>query len=116
MRKTAEELETRVEERTTDLASANFDLEKRNKLIRHVFGRYLSNDIVANLLESPEGLKLSGERRKITILASDLRGFTALSERMPPETVIKVLNLYLKKMADVIDQYHGTIDEYMGDG
>ena len=116
MRKTAEELEARVEERTTDLANVNLDLEKRNKLIRHVFGRYLSNDIVANLLESPEGLKLGGERRKITILASDLRGFTALAERMPPETVIKILNLYLKEMADVIDQYQGTIDEFMGDG
>ena len=116
MRKTAEELEARVEERTTDLANANLDLEKRNKLIRHVFGRYLSNDIVANLLENPEGIKLGGERRKITILASDLRGFTALSERMSPEKVIKVLNLYLKDMADVIDQYHGTIDEYIGDG
>ena len=116
MRKTAEELEARVEERTTDLANANLDLEKRNKLIHQVFGRYLSNDIVANLLESPEGLKLGGERRKITILASDLRGFTALSERMSPEKVIKLLNVYLEDMADVIEQYNGTIDEYIGDG
>lgn len=84
--------------------------------IRKTFGRYLTDEVVANLLEHPEGLKLGGERRKITILTSDLRGFTALSERLSPEEVIKVLNLYLRYMADVITQYQGTIDEFMGDG
>lgn len=84
--------------------------------IRKTFGRYLTDEVVANLLEHPEGLKLGGERRKITILTSDLRGFTALSERLSPEEVIKVLNLYLGYMADVITQYQGTIDEFMGDG
>ncbi len=84
--------------------------------IRHIFGRYLSAEIVSNLLERPEGLKLGGERRTITILTSDLRGFTALSERLSPEEVVKVLNFYLSYMADVITSYQGTIDEFMGDG
>ncbi|MEO0769773.1 MAG: adenylate/guanylate cyclase domain-containing protein, partial [Cyanobacteria bacterium J06649_4] len=84
--------------------------------IRRTFGRYLSDEIVTTLLENPEGQKLGGERRKITILTSDLRGFTATAERLPPETVIKVLNFYLGRMAEVIAQYHGTIDEFMGDG
>ncbi|MDT9178841.1 MAG: adenylate/guanylate cyclase domain-containing protein [Limnospira sp. PMC 1291.21] len=84
--------------------------------IRKTFGRYLSDEIVANLLEHPEGLKMGGERRKITILTSDLRGFTALSERLPPEEVVQVLNFYLSYMADVITHYQGTIDEFMGDG
>jgi adenylate cyclase len=84
--------------------------------IRKTFGRYLSDEIVATLLESPEGLSLGGERRKITILTSDLRGFTATSDRMPPEEVIKIINFYLKHMADVITRYQGTIDEFMGDG
>ncbi|BAY12108.1 adenylate/guanylate cyclase domain-containing protein [Calothrix sp. NIES-2098] len=116
LRQTARELEVRVTERTADLAQANTDLEKRNSLIRQVFGRYLSDEIVANLLESPEGLKLGGERRKITILTSDLRGFTAISERSQPEEVITILNIYLEYMADVITQYHGSINEFMGDG
>ncbi|HBB31098.1 MAG TPA: adenylate/guanylate cyclase domain-containing protein [Cyanobacteria bacterium UBA8803] len=116
LRQTAKDLEQRVRERTADLAQANVDLEKRNELIRQVFGRYLSDRIVAQLLESPEGLKLGGERRKITILTSDLRGFTSLSERMQPEEVIHILNLYLEYMADVITSYEGTIDEFMGDG
>ena len=57
--------------------------------IRNIFGRYLSAEIVSNLLEKPEGLKLGGERRKITILTSDLRGFTALSERLPLKKSLK---------------------------
>lgn len=84
--------------------------------IRKTFGRYLTDEIVANLLENPEGLKLGGDRRKITILTSDLRGFTRLSEQLQPEEVVKILNFYLAYMADVITKYQGTIDEFMGDG
>lgn len=84
--------------------------------IRKTFGRYLSDEIVATLLENPEGLKMGGERRRITIFTSDLRGFTATSERLPPEEVVKILNFYLEYMADVITKYQGTIDEFMGDG
>ncbi|MBW4560152.1 MAG: adenylate/guanylate cyclase domain-containing protein [Mojavia pulchra JT2-VF2] len=91
-------------------------LAKTAGAIRKTFGRYLTTEVVANLLESPEGLKLGGERRKITILTSDLRGFTAVSERLPAEEVIKIINLYLGYMADVITQHQGTIDEFMGDG
>ncbi|BAY10722.1 CHASE2 domain-containing protein [Calothrix sp. NIES-2098] len=91
-------------------------LARMGGAIRKTFGRYLTNEVVANLLENPDGLKLGGERRKITILTSDLRGFTAISERLPAEEVIKIINLYLGYMADVITQYQGTIDEFMGDG
>ncbi len=84
--------------------------------IRKTFGRYLTDAVVANLLENPEGLKLGGERRKITIFTSDLRGFTATSERLAPEEVVKILNFYLEHMADMITKYQGTIDEFMGDG
>ncbi|MEC4984712.1 MAG: adenylate/guanylate cyclase domain-containing protein [Oscillatoria sp. PMC 1068.18] len=84
--------------------------------IRKTFGRYLSDEVVTNLLDNPEGLKLGGERRKLTILTSDLRGFTATSERLAPEEVVKILNFYLEYMADVITKYGGTIDEFMGDG
>ena len=116
LRQSTKELEGRVKSRTADLAQANGELEQRNSLIRQVFGRYLSDAVVANLLERPEGLRLGGDRRMITILTSDLRGFTSLSDRLPPEAVIQVLNLYLEDMAEVINQYQGTIDEFMGDG
>ncbi len=84
--------------------------------IRKTFGRYLTDQVVANLLENPAALSLGGQRKKITILTSDLRGFTATSERLPPEEVVKILNFYLGIMADVITEYEGTIDEFMGDG
>lgn len=84
--------------------------------IRATFGRYITDDVVATLLENPEGAKLGGERRSITILTSDLRGFTAIAERLSPEEVVKVLNIYLGIMAEVITSYQGTIDEFMGDG
>lgn len=116
LRQTANELEGRVRERTADLAAANTDLEKRNVLIRQVFGRYLSDEIVANLLLNPQSLKLGGDRRKITILTSDLRGFTATSERLSAEEVVQALNIYLEYMADIITQYQGTINEFLGDG
>lgn len=118
LRQSTRELEGKVKSRTAQLSQVNTDLEERNNLIRQVFGRYLSNDIVTVLLKdaAKNELKLGGERRKITILTSDLRGFTAISERMAPEEVIKILNIYLEYMADVITQYRGTIDEFMGDG
>ncbi|MGL5034856.1 MAG: CHASE2 domain-containing protein [Microcystaceae cyanobacterium] len=84
--------------------------------IRKTFGRYLTDEVVANLLENPTGLTMGGERRRITILTSDLRGFTATAERLSPERVIQILNFYLGHMADVITKYQGTIDEFMGDG
>ncbi|MGK7933253.1 MAG: CHASE2 domain-containing protein [Microcystaceae cyanobacterium] len=84
--------------------------------IRKTFGRYLTDQVVENLLENPSGKDLGGVRKEITILTSDLRGFTATSERFPPEEVIKILNFYLGYMADVITKYEGTIDEFLGDG
>ena len=116
LNQTKKELESRVRERTADLADSNEDLKQRNILIRQVFGRYLSDEIVTNLLKRPKFLNLGGERRKITILTSDLRGFTAIAERLSAEEVIAILNSYLEKMADIIIQHQGTIIEFMGDG
>ena len=70
-------------------------VELRNRFIRETFGRYLTDEVVANLLDSPTGQKLGGEKRKITMMMSDLRGFTSLSERLAPERVVSLLNRYL---------------------
>jgi class 3 adenylate cyclase/ActR/RegA family two-component response regulator len=91
------------------------DLELHNRFIRHTFGRYLSKEVVSSLLESPEGLKLGGESRRVTILMSDLRGFTSVSERLGPEQVVRLLNTYLGAMATIILKHQGTIDEFIGD-
>ena len=91
-------------------------LETRTLLIRKTFGRYVSDEVVEQLLKSPDALKLGGERKKITMLTSDIRGFTATSERLEPEEVVKILNFYLQYMTDIINSYNGTIDKFMGDG
>lgn len=97
-------------------AGVNTYLAHSASQIRRTFSRYLSDQIVADLLENPDNLRLGGATRKITILTSDLRGFTALSEQLPPEQVVRMLNLYLGYMSDVINEYQGVIDEFMGDG
>ncbi|MBK4728810.1 response regulator [Oxynema sp. CENA135] len=91
-------------------------LKNEKAKIRKTFGRYVTEEVASNLLETERGLCLGGERRKLTILTSDLRGFTATSERLPPEEVIDILNFYFQYMADIISEYRGTIDEFMGDG
>jgi class 3 adenylate cyclase len=90
-------------------------LEVRNEFIRRTFGRYLSEEVVESLLETPQGLALGGEKREVTVLFADLRGFTAMSDRHTPEQVVGLLNTYLGAMADVITAYQGTIDEFIGD-
>jgi class 3 adenylate cyclase/ActR/RegA family two-component response regulator len=98
-----------------ELERLNEDLEVRNQFIRQAFGRYTSDELVARLLETPEGLSLGGESRQVTILMSDLRGFTSLSERLSPDQIVALLNIYLGEMAEVIMEYQGMIDEFIGD-
>ena len=90
-------------------------LEVRNRFIRETFGRYLSDDVVNNLLDAPEGLRLGGEKREVTILMSDLRGFTPMSEVYGAEQIVSLLNNFLGAMTDIILHYGGTIDEFIGD-
>jgi len=90
-------------------------LEIRNRFIQQTFGRYLSDEIVSSLLESPKGLALGGEQRRVTILMADLRGFTWIAEKLTPDQVVRLLNSYLGAMAEVILAHQGTIDEFIGD-
>ncbi len=98
------------------IKALNDKLELRNKLLSETFGRFLSDEIVKKLLDTPDGLKLGGEKRTRTIPMSDLRGCTALSERMDPGDLISLLNHYLEEMTEPIQKYGGTIIEFIGDG
>lgn len=97
------------------LIKVNRELERRNKFIRKTFGRYTSDDIVDVLLDMPEGLKLGGEKRQVTLMMSDLRGFTALAEKLDATEVVGLLNHYLSAMVDLIDLNSGTIADIIGD-
>jgi adenylate cyclase len=104
-----------IDELRRNLAEKNAELARAHELVRRAFGRYVSEEVAASILQSPEGLEMGGEEREVTILMSDLRGFTALTARLTPHEVIEFLNLYLEAMVDVISRYEGTIDEIIGD-
>jgi len=88
-------------------------LERRR--LRHAFGHYLSGDVIHQLLEEPGKLSLGGERRELTVLFSDIRGFTNLAERADPEELVSLLNTYFTPMTRAILAEGGFLDKYIGD-
>ncbi len=91
------------------------DLTIRNEFIRKLFGRYISDEIAEALLENPDALKMGGRKCQVTVLMSDIRGFTTMSEQLSPEEVVAVLNNQLDVMVGVIREFGGTIDNFIGD-
>lgn len=105
----------RLNDSIKDLLEAQRRVEAQSQFIKKTFGRYLSEEIVESILERPEGLRLGGEKRVISILMADLRGFTSIGERLEPETVLSIINIFLKVMTEIIFKWGGTIDEFIGD-
>jgi len=89
--------------------------ERERKRIRAAFQNYVAPDVVNIMLQHPEKLKLGGEKREMTVLFSDIRGFTTLSEQMEPETLVNLLHSYLNPMTEVVFRHNGTMDKYIGD-
>jgi adenylate cyclase len=108
---TARALDRSIQELTVTKRS----LELQRNYVRSTFGRYLSDEVVSALLETPDGLQLGGEKREIAVMMADIRGFTAISERLAAEQVLAVLNNYLELMTGVLLRWNGTIDEILGD-
>jgi len=95
---------------------AYFAESRRKREIQQAFGMYLSPHVVERIAADPRALGLSGERREITVMFSDLAGFTAYSEAHPAEEVTKLLMRYFTAMTDVIMAKQGTVVQFMGDG
>lgn len=114
--------EKRIQKQSVDLKAAkeilhlNQQLKARNDLLYQIFGRYFSDEVLDMILKNPEGAAIGGRKQELTVLISDLRGFTALSEDTDSVFVTQILNYYLDQMVGVITKYKGTVLEFLGDG
>ncbi len=90
--------------------------ERRQKeIVKSIFSHYVSPAIVNELLSDTDKLRLGGEKKELTVLFSDIAGFTSISEGLPPEKLVELLNEYLDAMTDIIIKNKGTLDKYEGD-
>ncbi len=85
------------------------------RFLKSAFGTYLSEKLLDVIIKDPSRLKLGGEKKEVTVLFSDIRGFTSLSEKLKPEVLVELLNHYLTPMTEIILKNEGTLDKYIGD-
>lgn len=93
-----------------------FVLERSARELRSIFSSYHSDKLVARLEEEPEAAKIGGDNKDVTIIFTDIKGFTSFSERHTPQEVVNRLNEYLGAMVQVIEEYDGYVDKFIGDG
>jgi adenylate cyclase len=89
--------------------------EREKKKIRGAFQYYLTASVINEMLKDPTKLKLGGDKKALSVLFSDIRGFTSISEKLTPEELVHLLNEYLTAMTDIVFKYDGLLDKYMGD-
>lgn len=87
----------------------------REAVARATYARFMPQHVVDEILADPDTLTLGGSNRQIAVLFSDIRGFTSLSEKLPPETVVQILNEYFSEMTPILFEHQGLLDKYMGD-
>ncbi|MBF0230018.1 MAG: adenylate/guanylate cyclase domain-containing protein [Desulfamplus sp.] len=88
---------------------------REKSVLKKAFDSYVSPDVVASVIADHENLKLGGQRKRLSVLFSDIRGFTTLSEKLTPEELVSLLNDYFTRMTDTIFKNKGTLDKYIGD-
>ena len=88
---------------------------REKSFIRNAFGHYLSTDVINDLIDNPDKLALGGEKKELTAIFTDVKGFSSISEVLDPTDLVRLLNMYLTEMSDTIMDLRGTIDKYEGD-
>jgi adenylate cyclase len=89
--------------------------QARKREIQSMFGAYVDPEVVAQLVRNPDSIQLGGERREATVFFSDLAGFTDLSEKLPPEQMVEVVNAYLEQTSECLHRHGAYVDKYIGD-
>ena len=98
------------------VVSVRYVFERRQRqFIRNAFGRYVQGEVIAQIMRDPAQLELGGQQRELSVMFSDLAGFTSMSEAMTPHELVAFMNEYLGAMSDVIIECGGTLDKYIGD-
>jgi PAS domain S-box-containing protein len=90
-------------------------VSEERRLIKDMFARYMSQEVVASLMESPDNVKLGGDKRNATVFFADIRGYTSFSENHDPVNIVEILNEYFSEAVENVIQYKGYIDKYIGD-
>ena len=92
-----------------------YDEQRQRQQVRSLFDRYVAPAVIDQMLSQPDSIKPGGQRREISVLFSDIRGFTSLSEQLDPAQVVSILNEYLTEMTDIVFKYQGMVDKFEGD-
>ncbi len=93
----------------------NLVIERRSRFLKRAFSSYVSHELVNIIIKNPDAMRLGGEKRIITVLFSDIRDFTSISERLEPERLVSLLNIYLDPMTRIVLKHRGMLDKYIGD-
>ena len=89
---------------------------RQRRQLRTVFDKYMAAEVVDEIMRNPEAIRLGGEKKELSVLFSDIAGFTSISEQLDPETLVELLNKYLSAMTDIILRHRGNVNKYLGDG
>jgi adenylate cyclase len=89
---------------------------RQRRQLRAAFDKYMAPDVVDEIMKNPDQIRLGGEKKELSVLFSDIAGFTSISEKLTPEALVVLLNKYLSAMTDIILKHRGNVNKYLGDG